>query len=162
MSYSPLAIANYFLEKAKSEGEALTPMKLQKLVYFAHCWYLAYYKEPLLNEKVQAWKFGPVIKSLYKEFRLFGNNAIDIKAKEKKWSNLRYSEIEPNIDPQDGRTTNLLNSVWNAYRKFTAIQLSNLTHMPDSPWAKTYIKGSRDDEIDDKLIEEHFTSKIKV
>ena len=36
MRYDPRAVANYFLELAEAHGQGLTPMKLQKLVYFAN------------------------------------------------------------------------------------------------------------------------------
>ena len=77
MAYEAKAIANYFLEKAKAEGNSLTPMQVQKLVYFAHGWYLGLFGEPLIKESVQAWSYGPVIPSLYQEFKRFGNQGID-------------------------------------------------------------------------------------
>jgi uncharacterized phage-associated protein len=61
MPYPAAAIANEFIKVAKRNGVLLTPMKLQKLVYFAHGWYLALLGKPLINEPVEAWKFGPVI-----------------------------------------------------------------------------------------------------
>ena len=57
--YSAKAVANYFLARAKESGETLSPMKLQKLIYFAHGWHLAVFDAPLLDEEVQAWDYGP-------------------------------------------------------------------------------------------------------
>jgi uncharacterized phage-associated protein len=76
MTYSPLAIANYFIELAKKKDKFITPMKLQKLVYFAHGWCLALSDEPLIDEKIEAWKYGPVVTSLYHEFKRYGNDGI--------------------------------------------------------------------------------------
>jgi len=62
------AVANYFLDLGLRESIPITPLKLQKLVYFAHGWYLGFTGEPLLNEGIQAWEYGPVIPSLYHDF----------------------------------------------------------------------------------------------
>jgi uncharacterized phage-associated protein len=43
-------------------------MKLQKLLYFAQAWYLAWYDEPMFNDVVQAWKYGPAIPSIHKVY----------------------------------------------------------------------------------------------
>ena len=60
-----LAVANWFLEKAWRNNHNITAMSLQKLVYFAHCWQLALYNEPLTNEFPQAWSWGPVFRDIY-------------------------------------------------------------------------------------------------
>ncbi|QLH42366.1 MAG: DUF4065 domain-containing protein [Coxiellaceae bacterium] len=52
-------------------------MKLAKLIYVAHGWSLALNDVPLIDEAVQAWKFGPVIESVYHEFKHFGNDVIN-------------------------------------------------------------------------------------
>jgi len=45
-------------------------MKLQKLVYYAHGWHLALNNEPLIDEQVECWQYGPVISSLFHEFKI--------------------------------------------------------------------------------------------
>ena len=40
--YSAIAIANYFVDCSKGKSD-LTPMKMQKLIFIAHGWYLAYF-----------------------------------------------------------------------------------------------------------------------
>ena len=53
-------IANWFLSK-----EGMTHKKLQKLCYYAQAWYLALYKNKLIDGYFEAWVHGPVNSSLY-------------------------------------------------------------------------------------------------
>ena len=59
--YTAKAIANYFLKHRKrfKRKGPITQMKLHKLVYFAHGWHLALKGEPLIDETLQAWDYGP-------------------------------------------------------------------------------------------------------
>ena len=56
--YRASDIANYFLDRAQ-QGDAITQMKVQKLVYFAHWWHLGITKNPLIRYQVEAWSYGP-------------------------------------------------------------------------------------------------------
>jgi uncharacterized phage-associated protein len=157
--YSAKAVANYFLELAEANGEALSPMKLQKLIYFAHGWHLALYNEPLINEPIYAWKFGPVITSVYHEFKKFGYSPITGTAIDDDEDGVWL----PSIPREDERTRGLLKRVWDVYRKFTAVQLSNMTHAPDTPWRTTWERGEGMPElrIDNGLIRENFLAKTR-
>ena len=77
MSYSAKAIANYFLGLADAEKKPISHLKIQKLVYIAHGWYLAIKGEPLVgDEYAEAWQYGPVFPSLYHEFKIHGSGHI--------------------------------------------------------------------------------------
>jgi uncharacterized phage-associated protein len=138
-TYSSKAVANYFLERAKQEGISLTPMQLIKLVYFAHGWCLAIFDRPLIDEQVQAWQFGPVIPSLYHEFKIFGNQPVTEEAtKIELLAGKRLRFTAPNIPQDDSETRALLGKVWQVYSKLSALKLSRLTHQPNSPWHAVY------------------------
>jgi len=133
--YPATTIANEFLRLAKRDDSAITHMKLQKLVYLAHGWYLAATNgDPLINERVLAWDFGPVIKELYAAFAEFGRDDID----KLYWTfgsiDDQISPIEPAIDTDDDKARNIIDQVWEVYGKFSAYQLSAMTHEPSSPW----------------------------
>jgi uncharacterized phage-associated protein len=142
MPYDAIAIANYFLDLAKERGQSLTPMKVQKLVYFAHGWHLAIKGTPLIDEQVEAWSYGPVIRSLYREFREYGDRAITekgflFKARTKTDGTVSYQVVRPDIadDPKAAPfTKQLLDKIWRVYGPHTAIQLANMTHEPGTPW----------------------------
>jgi len=118
MPYDPKAIANYFLELAERDNRPLSPMKIQKLIYYANGWYLGITGEPLIDEQVEAWTFGPVIPSIYREFREFGNRPITERA-----TNIEY---EPKSDGA-GYWRRSLGLCWIGFGMSTgAIRPSNL------------------------------------
>ncbi len=126
MPMSPSTVANYFLDLGRRESVPITPLKLQKLVYFAHGWYLGFTGEALVNERIQAWEFGPVIPSLYHEFKEFKNSPIT-----------RYIGNFQPADLTSQETTavrSLLDKVWSIYSRYTAAQLSALSHETNGPW----------------------------
>lgn len=155
--YSPATIANYFFEKASREGRALTPMQLLKLVYIAHGWYLGYFKRPLISETVQAWKYGPVIKSLYDRMRHYGSSAVREPLQTGPFGWVRESVIDP-------ETAGLLDSVWQSYSRFSGVQLSAMTHQPGTPWHEAWHRlgghARYFAEITDDLIQRHYEEKI--
>jgi uncharacterized phage-associated protein len=157
MSYCASMIANYFLKKAKQAGEHLSPMKLLKLVYFAHGWNLAIKDQSLLKEPVEAWPYGPVISSLYHQFKKFGNEAITESA------SVDEKEIQ-NLE-SDFATQALLNNIWSVYSKYTAVQLSNLSHEKGSPWDKAWHdedgRYNYHHVISDEIIKNYYLQQIK-
>ncbi|MFZ3184229.1 MAG: type II toxin-antitoxin system antitoxin SocA domain-containing protein, partial [Pseudomonas sp.] len=71
------SVANYFIQKSFNSGIPLTSMKLIKLVYIAHGWHCGYFSQNLINDAVEAWKFGPVIPDLYRKVKWYGRGHID-------------------------------------------------------------------------------------
>jgi uncharacterized phage-associated protein len=142
MAYDPNQIAEWFIQRAKSEGEYLTQMKLQKLVYIAHGWRLGLYHKPLIRGEFEAWQWGPVIRPLYATYAKFGSKPIVLKAS-------RETAIN------DPTVRKLLEKVWRSYRRYTAAQLSDMTHKSGTPWHQTYRDGIKR-EIPNDLIERHY------
>ena len=126
--YTPLALANYFvMHFAGADG--IEHMKLQKLVYCAHGWWLAYKPHsPIIRERPQVWKFGPVFPSLYRTLRPFGRNPIAVPQSTDPFS-------EPDVvDNDDDKAKRLLDWVWNRYGHLSSYALSDMTHKPGTPW----------------------------
>jgi len=141
MPFSSVAVANEFLNLAQSAGKSLTQMQLQKLVFFAHGWYLALTDRPLIDEQVEAWRFGPVIRSLYAKFREYGSSPVS-----HLYSPMVYEETDdglalneespPRVEGSEEAAfaRRVIARVWDVYGGFTAYQLSNMTHLPGTPW----------------------------
>jgi uncharacterized phage-associated protein len=160
--YDARAVANYFLELAKRDGKALDPMKIQKLVYLAHGWSLAVNRQPLIVDKVEAWRYGPVIRSLYSAFRDEGSGPIGHPAYDARIADGKLTFIAPRLDdigdPFNKGVKDLLDEVWRVYGDLSAVQLSNFTHQQGSPWEQTWKPDSTGLVISDDLIKDYFLS----
>ncbi len=159
MNTTPQKVANYFLDKASNEGIDVSPMKLVKLVYIAYGWYIALTGERLFDEKIQAWKHGPVVSSIYHEFKKFGSSAINCRSYELDMKSLKV--VVPRINEDKEDMLLILSKVWAAYRSFTGWHLSEKTHEDGSPWHKVYNAEKRDTILKDDDIKAHYTEKLE-
>jgi uncharacterized phage-associated protein len=163
MPYGAKGVANYLLELAKIDGKDLDPMKIQKLVYFGHGWCLALKDAPLIAERIEAWRYGPVIRELYNAFRDAGSGPITHPALEAQVVNRKMVIRIPSISDQedDGQVDKqfareLMDEIWKVYGEFSAVQLSNLTHAEGTPWAETWAAKGMNSIISDEVIKEYF------
>lgn len=157
MPHSSLAIANEFIRRGLEPGaRPLTNMQIQKLVYLAHGWTLGACDEPLIEDPVEAWKFGPVVRKVYSALSKYGSAPVK---REIRWGEdtifyhgddgeVAYDELAP----IEAEMTEL---VWANYGKYPAFQLSALTHQADTPWSDTYQPGVNR-VIPNSLIRDHF------
>jgi uncharacterized phage-associated protein len=140
MTYDGRAIANFVLDRADAAGVALTPMALQKIVYFCHVWTLVELGQPLIRHAFEAWEHGPVLQYLYRDFRQFGAGPIRARA-----NRIDPSTGESKVVPYafDPATRGLLERVVAIYSRISAADLRNLAHAPDGPWHKVRNHGSK-------------------
>jgi uncharacterized phage-associated protein len=116
--FMPDQIADYLLRAAREQGEVLTNLKLQKLLYYAQAWHLALHDRALFDEDFQAWVHGPVLRSQYARFRDY------------QWKPITEDVPEPNL-PNDVRR--FLDEILEVFGSETAISLERMTHA-ERPW----------------------------
>ena len=97
-------------------------MKLQKLAYYAHGWNLGLTGEPLLDEQIQAWSYGPVVFSVYKAFQEYGADEIMGRGSDWEFSDVRQPQLKtPSLRDYPIREAvyvrNLLARIWDVYRR---------------------------------------------
>jgi uncharacterized phage-associated protein len=140
-------VANEFLRLAKDRGVALTPLQLMKLVYIAHGWMLGLVQRPLITNRIEAWKYGPVIPDLYNTIKKYGSGAV-------------ASEIRPwffsGATELDDTESQLIHHVYDMYGDLSGIQLSAMTHKDGTPWALTYRPDIWNIPISNDIISEHY------
>lgn len=154
-TYSAAQIANYFIRRSLEENKPISPMKLQKLVYYAYGWYWAFKNDKLFDEPILAWKYGPVIDSLYHKLKFYGNGNITEPVSTLDVTRLHINY--PEIVPEDWQ---FLGMIWTSFYPYDAIQLSSSTHAEGSPWDLTAKKYGGymppGVTIDDGLIKDYF------
>ena len=133
---APIELANEFLRDYGDEG-TIDHLKLQKLTYLANGWWLALKGSPLLSERPQVWRYGPVFKSLYRTFVGRGRSIITSPARGP------FGGDAPRVaweDPEEGEA--LVSWIWDEYGDLTGPQLSDLTHAIGTPWQQIAMKNS--------------------
>lgn len=160
MAYSALLIADYFLANS---AKPLTAMHLIKLTYIAHGFVLAFTKQPLIDERVEAWKYGPVIPALYHAYK--GSGGRDIRKLEYCGTELSDKEIgarreflKSRIGP---KISNVLDQIIDIYGSKSALELSALTHKPGTPWDQCRTPNELFTLIPNGIIQEHYERKVE-
>ena len=72
MEYTALDIARYIIKHEHDAGREISNLRLQKLLYFVQAKFLAEKRPPCFSDPIVAWDFGPVVLSVYHEYKMFG------------------------------------------------------------------------------------------
>lgn len=121
MTYDVKEIAKKIIAQSNPDcGDTITNMKLQKLLYYMQGFHLAFFDEPLFEDEIEAWMYGPVVPSVYEEYKACGSAGLDVNSDD--------VIISLNEEEED-----MFNQVYEAYGQFSALKLMNMTHA-EAPW----------------------------
>jgi uncharacterized phage-associated protein len=135
-----LDAAKYIVFLASKDTYSLTPLKLQKLLYFTQGFNYLWEGKPLFTEEFEAWQYGPVNREVYFYFQKYSQCEIP----NAEGSNKNGSEKEKEI----------IKTVWNNYKHFDAFELVDKTHK-ERPWINAY--NSINKTISNSSIKEYFS-----
>jgi uncharacterized phage-associated protein len=115
----------------------ISPMKLQKLLYYVKAWGIVS-GENLLDAAFEKWTYGPVNSVVYQAFKSYANQFIP------------QSMVEKANLPKENKKT--IDFILDCYASYTAVTLSAMTH-EDEPWKKTSVNKV----ISDKSIKLYYS-----
>jgi uncharacterized phage-associated protein len=153
--YAPIDIANTFLDKFGKDRGGIDHMKLQKLVYCFHGWWLAYKGTSKLAELPEVWQYGPVFPSMYHELKIYGIEPIvePVKASP-------FDDEAPKVPDNDKDCHKLIDWVWKRYGHLSGMALSDMTHKEGTAWRKVaeerQFRVPKGLSLDDKYVREEF------
>lgn len=150
--YTAEQIAQWFINRAaldvdaSPDGEYVTHMKVQKLIYFAQGYYYAFFRRPLFDDKIEAWVHGPVVEDVYRKYKRFERGPI--------------VDVKP-VDIEDATDAAFLEFIYEKLGRYTAEILSSMSHM-QIPYKKNYKANVKNVEIPKVDIFEYFSSLKKI
>lgn len=115
-----VSVANWFVNNLTDPeaGSVVTHLQVQKLLYFAQAWHMMVLDRPLFDDDMEAWPHGPVVPSVWHNF------------KEYSWNPIPPGGSSEGIDDE---STVVLQQVLDAYGGFGAKKLEAMTHA-ERPW----------------------------
>ena len=122
--------------KVDTNCEYITPLKLQKLLYYIQGMALCIYGKPAFINKIYAWSYGPVVDEIYHKYKTKGKRPI---------------ATPKNINKISEGLSSVIDIVIEGYGKYNAGSLIDLTH-EETPWKDT----EKDMEITQDSIREYF------
>lgn len=110
--YHPMYIANYIITFCTENGYEINNLKLQKIMYYLQAQSLVESSLPLFDENLQKWKYGPVVPTVYHEYKSHGASSI------------KTEDIGKIIrTPYEGETPNFINTY--IVEEYTSDKINN-------------------------------------
>lgn len=123
-NFYAVEVAEYIIGYANEQNYPISNLKLQKILYFIQAQFLVTLGYPCFKDFIEAWDFGPVVRSVYNQYKRYGsaniylgNMSLETKMKEVEKFNIQL--------------------VVDKCANFSANQLVEITHNQD-PWRNAY------------------------
>lgn len=157
------AVSNEILKLAASEPQFFVDqMKLQKLLFYAHAWHLAYDKGPLFENDFEAWPWGPVVRDVYVQTKDYKRGRVTGLLSELKVVPGDGVKVMIPNGVEDPALAEYVRNVWDSLKTYNGVQLSNSTHAPGEPWTLVCETLGTDSKpvIPNDLIKQVFKAKL--
>lgn len=149
--YPTKAVANLFLDWASDRSVPITPLKLQKLLFFCHADYLVKTGQPLVEDTFEAWSYGPVIPGVYHEFKDSAEQPIAKRAES--FSPVTQRRATCTIDLDDTVRADL-EPIFDIYVRVDGGLLSGISHRAGGPWDLALRQFDRSASINRRITNE--------
>jgi len=134
MKYTKLPdLVDFVIGFCNVHGFVITPMKLQKILYYIQSWHISKFdKHSLFNELPEAWVNGPVYRSVYNQFKTTFFKSEQIFLKDKNFNEESLNKIQNRLSVEDEQLL-IIKTITKHYSSFDESRLVMMTHS-DSPW----------------------------
>lgn len=128
-----LDVARLVVLAASQKGIGVTPLKLQKLLYYLQAWNLVFFNTPVFQEEPEAWVNGPEYRKVYDHYKAYQMfEFIKITSEEKAQLDERVAQMMRTIGFVHEQQE-LFEEVLSKYGKMSSADLGLRTHNED-PW----------------------------
>lgn len=141
--YKAQEIAQYVIWFCDKQNYAISNLKLQKILYFIQAEFLIETKKPCFEDQIEAWDFGPVVPSVYFEYRVYGG------------SNIPCTITLRMMRAFSKKVRELIDGIVAECAKYSASTLVDITHS-QSPWIDAYNRPGINNPITNESIINYF------
>ncbi|MBE5867342.1 MAG: DUF4065 domain-containing protein [Lachnospiraceae bacterium] len=120
VSEKMLSVISYIFERAHE----VTPLALQKILYFIQGIYMVLFGTPIYDEDCVAWMHGPVYESVYEMFKTFKYNPID---------DNRFVMFKNRFQELSKEEKEVIDLIIDSFGMYSGKALEKITHNED-PW----------------------------
>ncbi len=115
-------VSSYIIKFSHDHGSSITNLKLQKLLYYAQGWHLAFYNRPLFHDRIEAWVYGPVVPSVYHRYQKYSYKEIN--------EDVEYPQFESS---DNDYLNDFLDEFLGEFIVLDAFEMERMTHK-EPPW----------------------------
>lgn len=113
-------VAEYIIKTCQE----ITPLALQKILYYAQAFNMAFFGETLFKDDCEAWVNGPVYANIYNKYKSFGSSNIDVEV---------IDDVDEIIDEEKRE---LIDIIIKCFGYYNGKALAQMTHY-ETPWIKS-------------------------
>ena len=125
-----LDVARYIIARCNQQGQTISNLKLQKILYFVQAEFLVSKDKECFIENIEAWDFGPVVPEVYHRYKVYGGTNIPVLN-------------DDDFCPFNKFDKKIADEIIDECSKYSASALVDITHR-QSPWVTAYHRpGSR-------------------
>ena len=118
----------YLINLFHKNGRVITQLHVQKLMFIFEAYYINVTdKNKLYDCEFKVWSFGPVAPRLYKRYKNYGKDDIQLSKEDEEKGNKILDEKKQ-----------IMEELYETFKDFSAIKLLSFTHAKDSPWKKVW------------------------
>ena len=139
--------------------KSMTNLKLQKMIYLVYAEYLEKTGKKLFKDDIIAFKYGPVVPSVYEYYKDNGRNNIQVDKDEEIFAQeitlpMVLARFLQSLDEKN--VIDSIQSTFEKYGQLTASELVAITHRKGTPWDHTNIN---DIITDENILKYHYVEK---
>ena len=138
------ARVNSLLIQGREAKLYFTPFQLQKLLYLYYGEHIKKHDQELKEFKFEAWPYGPVIGSIYHEYKTYGSSEIK--------TMIGYDDTFSRLEDES-----LFKEVIRKHGKKDFETLSKLVHKPKGAWAEAFRRPEGQRKLTFEDIKKEFT-----
>lgn len=130
--YRAMDVANYLIEYFVKQDKPIVNLLLIKILYYLQADFLRQTKEPLFEDTIEKWGYGPMIPNVYSDFKSYGAAPITQSAEyvitneDRSWTLIK--PVNRTLDPADtSKIIALANEIYEQYHEHP-FQIVEVTH----------------------------------